>query len=122
MFGGRPDWVLVGLRPPDDDGVVLVASRDLRIVDLKIEYEDDIYTWAGISTLRVGQPRVEMSCQMAGYAWVKAPDYGTAFQRIQDIFREWDEQYRPIRVKLPETTTGLPEQPALPSAESPGRY
>lgn len=124
MFGVRPDWVLIGSQDPQGGGVILMASRTLSQIDVRVEYDDEFATLQMgpfTQTIRTGSPRVEMELVMHDYAWVKAPDYGAAFENLQDLFREWDQRYRPQRVKLPETTTGLPTQPALPAPPS-GRY
>lgn len=116
----RPDWIMVGCR--SGEGVMLVASRSIATVELTLEYEDDHFAIGGLGDrLRIGQPKIEMTCVFRDYAIVYAPDYGRAFQMMEDLFREWDERYRPQRVKLPETTTGLPAQPGLPPGPN-GRY
>lgn len=116
----RPDWIMVGCR--SGEGVMLVASRSLATVDLTVEYEDEHVIVHGLrEPLRLGQPKIEMTCVFRDHALVYAPDYGRAFEMMEEMFREWDARYRPRRVELDEPVPGLPERRALPHPEG-GRY
>lgn len=86
-----PDWVIVGVTM--EHGVSLFASKTLDRADFEIDYGDDHIEFRGHYIAPARHTRITLTCVMRDFVWVQAQDYGTAFSKLDGLFRQWAQEY-----------------------------
>ena len=106
----RPDWVMLGMRDPARDGVMLLASKELTLAELSYEAEVADYGWAFEIRQAIVSHRYELRAEMATYVIITAPTYEQAFEHL---FRTWrPDDYR--TGPAPELEDGQRRLPPAP--------
>lgn len=83
----RADWVILGAKT--DDGVMLIASKELGVVELQAELDDEPLTsWRSSFATAAASPRItswELSGRLYSYVVVIGATYAEALQRLMSM-------------------------------------
>lgn len=81
----RPDWVVLG--SPHQNGVMILASKDLTQAELEFE-RDDLMAWGRVEAV-ASHYRITLTVEMRTYVVVFADTYAEAWQRL---FQQWQPE------------------------------
>lgn len=109
----RPDFLIIGAptRNQGEEGVILVASNDLKEVELQERYEVEVSLWdMRVISDRPRLSHIELSGELMSYVIVFGKTYQEAFTRLMTMGdpTTWGRQTREIQPPVKQLSPAEP--------------